>query len=383
MPIDPTYTRSIRGQRNPIHIIEIIAGADVNGATQHGLLLSRELAWRGHAVTVVCRPNAWIRRELASVPVEVVESDLHRWPVDELWRVAGVARQKRIEVLHTHSSRAHLFGVLLRWLSGVPCVATAHAETRHWHWMLNDRVLAVSEATCRFLRTNTFVSRSRLEVIPNFVCPLRFAPMPLETRARVRASFGLDPSTPLIGFVGSLYQGKGWHDLVRVFSGVRSAEPRTRLLVVGDGAADYRAALEREATRLGVAPQIIWAGPRLDIPQVLAALDVFVSPSLQETFGLAVLEAMAAGLPVVAVAVGGLPELVCNGETGFLVPLGDNEAMLRAIIMLIRDEPRRRRLGETGQRRAREHFSPEIQMPRIEAAFARTIRSRRWRSKAL
>jgi glycosyltransferase involved in cell wall biosynthesis len=336
-----------------MRIIEIIAGAGVNGATQHGLLLSRALARRGHAVTVVCRPDGWIRRELASVPVAVVESDLHRWPVDELWRIAGVARRKRIEVLHTHSSRAHIFGVLLRWLSGVPCVATAHAETRHWHWVLNDRVIAVSEATRRFLRTNTFLSRSRLEVIPNFVCPLRFAPVPPDTRATVRASFGIQPSTPLIGFVGSLYQGKGWHDLVRIFSGVRSAEPRTRLLVVGDGAAEYHAALESEATRLGVASHVIWAGPRLDIPEVLAALDVFVSPSLQETFGLAVLEAMAAGLPVVAVAVGGVPELVCHGETGLLVPLGDDEAMRHAILMLIRDEHQRRRLGEAGQRRAR------------------------------
>lgn len=366
-----------------MRIIEIISGTGVDGASQHGLLLSRELARRGHAVTVVCRPDAWIRRELASVPVEVVESDLHRWPVDELWRIAGVARRKRIEVLHTHMSGAHIFGVLLRWLSGVPCVATAHAESRRWHWVLNDRVIAVSEATRRFLRTNTFVSRSRIEVIPNFVCPFRFATVPPETRAALRASFGIQPSTPLIGFVGRLFQGKGWHDLVRVFSRVLMAEPRTRLLVVGDGAANYRSALESEATRLGVAPQVIWAGPRFDIPEVLAALDVFVSPSPQEAFGLSVLEAMAAGLPVVAVAVGGLPELVCNGETGLLVPLGDDDAMLRAIVTLIRDENRRRRLGETGQRHAREYFSPEIQVPRIEAAFARTIRSRRSLIKAI
>src|SRR5712691_7399774 len=245
MPIDHTCTRSIRGRGSTMRIIEIIAGAGVNGAIQHGLLLSRELARRGHAVTVVCRPDGWLRRELATVSVEVVESDLHRWPIDELWRLAGVARRKRIEVLHTHSSRAHIFGVLLRWLSGVPCVATAHAESRRWHWALNDRVIAVSEATHRFLLTNTFVSHSRIEVIPNFVCPSRFATVPPETRATLRASFGIQHSTPLIGFVGSLFEGKGWHDLVRVFSRVLSAEPRTRLLVVGDGAADYRSALER------------------------------------------------------------------------------------------------------------------------------------------
>src|SRR5215831_18665733 len=134
MPIDHTRTRSIRGRGSVMRIIEIISETGVNGASQHGLLLCRALARRGHAVTVVCRPGGWIRRELAAVPVEVVESDLHRWPIDELWRIAGIARRKRIEVLHTHCSGAHVFGVLLRWLSGVPCVATAHAEKRYWHW---------------------------------------------------------------------------------------------------------------------------------------------------------------------------------------------------------------------------------------------------------
>jgi len=105
-----------------MRILEIISGAFVNGSTQHGLLLTRELARRGHTVTVVCRPQSWIRGELTAEPVEVVESDLHRWPVDELWRIARIVRHKQIEVLHTHSSGAHTFGVLLRWLSGVPCV---------------------------------------------------------------------------------------------------------------------------------------------------------------------------------------------------------------------------------------------------------------------
>src|SRR5262245_33598143 len=106
MPIDHTCTRSIRG-RDGTRIIEIISGAGVNGATQHGLLLCRELARRGHAVTVLCRPDGWIRRELTSAPVAVLESDLRRWPVDELWRIAGVARRRRIEVLHTHGSSAN------------------------------------------------------------------------------------------------------------------------------------------------------------------------------------------------------------------------------------------------------------------------------------
>ena len=141
---------------------------------------------------------------------------------------------------------------------------------------------------------------------------------------------------------------------------------------------DYRSALESEAARLGVSSQIIWAGRRFDIPEVLSAIDLFVSASHDEAFPLSSLEAMAAGVAVVAAAVGGLPELVGYGETGVLVTPGDLDTMANATLTLLRDHNQRNRLGEAGRRRVRERFSPESQMPRVENAFARAIaRSKR------
>jgi L-malate glycosyltransferase len=361
-------------------LMEIVSGEGVNGAIVHCLLLTRELARRGHSVTVLCRPEAWIRHELRSDPVEIVESDLHRQPLDELRRVAAIVRAKPIELVHTHMTSAHIFGVLLRWMCDAPCVATAHAHNRQWHWRFNDRVIAVSEATRRFHASYNLVSRHRIEVIHNFVDNSRFAAVPPEASARMRASLKVDGSWPLIGFVGNVFVEKGWLDLVRVLSKVSVAVPNTRLLVVGDGPADYRATLESEAARLGVSSQIIWAGRRFDIPEVLSAIDLFVSASHDEACPLSSLEAMAAGVAVVAAAVGGLPEVVGDGETGVLVAPGDLDTMANVIVTLLRDENQRNRLGEAGRRRARERFSPESQLPRVEHAFARATARSQWRT---
>jgi L-malate glycosyltransferase len=359
-------------------LMEIVSGDGVNGAIVHCLLLTRELARRGHSVTVLCRPEAWIRHELRSDPIQVVESDLHREPLDELRRVAAIVSAQQIELVHTHMPSAHIFGALLGWMHSAPHVATAHAHNRHWHWMLHDRVIAVSEATRKFHTSYNLVSRHRIEVIHNFVDYSRFAAVPPEARTRMRASLKVDGSWPLIGFVGNVFAEKGWLDLVRVLSKVSVVLPNTRLLVVGDGPADYRSALEREAAQLGVSPQIIWAGPRFDIPEVLSAIALFVSASHDEAFPLSSLEAMAAGVAVVAAAVGGLPELVCDGETGVLVSPGDLDMMANVIVTLLRDEDQRNRFGAAGRRRVRERFSTESQIPRVENAFARAIaRSKR------
>jgi glycosyltransferase involved in cell wall biosynthesis len=359
-----------------MRVMEIISGGGVNGAIQHGLLLTRELARRGHSVAVLCEPGGWLRRELACEPVEVVECDFHRWPPDEVRRIAAIARAKRLQVYHTHQTCAHRFGVLLRWVSGIPCVATAHAFKRHWHWILNRRIIAVSQATRTFLITRNFVPPYRIEVIPNFVDHRRFADVGLGSRAHIRAAFGIDEAFPLIGSVGRVFPNKGWPDLLWVLAQVSAAEPAARLLVVGGATPAYRAKLDAQAAVLGVAQKIVWAGERLDIPQVLSAVDIFVSLSRRETFGLSILEAMAAGIPVVATAVGGVPEVVRDGETGLLIPSGDCDAMARAIVSLLRDERRRRHLGQSGQRDARERFAAELHVPRIEATLAR-VASRR------
>ncbi len=358
-----------------MRIMEIVSGDWVNGAISHCALLSRELVRRGHAVTLLCRRGAWIAKQLADTPVEVLFSDLRRFPPGELRRVAGEIRHRRIEVVHTHMSRAHFFGVLLRYFAGVPSVATAHSQRFQPHWMCNDLVIAVSEATRRYHRRYNLVPAKRIVTIHNFVPQLSTELASATSRQQVRASLGVPDDTLLLGIVGTILPGKGHVYLIRALPKIVAAAANVRLAVIGAAeSAECQRSLEQEAAGLGVASHIAWLGHRSDVADLMPALDVCVVASLQENLPLVVLEAMAAGVPVVATAVGGIPECVLPGETGVLVPACDSSALAEAVIELVRNPPLRQAMGAAGRRRALAHFSADSQVPLIEAALARAAR---------
>ena len=357
-------------------VMEIVSGTGLNGAIRHCWLLSSALVRRGHSVTLVCDPDSWIATQAAGCGIEVIPSDLHRWPIDELRRIAAAAARRRIDVIHTHMSRAHFFGVLLRWLSGVPCVATAHNRHFQLHWMFNDLVIAVSEATRRFHRRANLVSPRRLVTIHNFVDQDRITPADPQTRRRLRHTLGIDERSPLVGSIGDVIPDKGYPYLVQAVPRILAAVPEARFVFVGgeNRLPDYVARVKATAERLGVAAKILWTGHRSDVLDLLAAFDLFVAASVEESFGLAILEAMVAGLPVVATAVGGIPEVVRHGVTGLLVPPAQSDALADAVIRLLSDSALARRFGESGRRRALADFALEAQAGRIEAALASVAR---------
>jgi glycosyltransferase involved in cell wall biosynthesis len=347
------------------------------GVSTHCMMLIRELVARGHDVTLVHRPGAWIAKKMQSDPVEMIESDLHRWPTDELRRITTIAKDRGVDVIHTHMSRAHFFGVLLRWFSAIPCVATAHSRHFQLHWMFNDLVIAVSEATRRYHRRYNFVRGNRIVTIHNFIDYRQLPVVTPDARRRVRASLGVDESYRLIGAIGAICRKKGQLYLVRALPRVLTAEPNARLLIVG-GVRDHRYLRRVKATarQLNVGSKIIWAGHRDDVHEILAALDLCALASLEESLPMVVVEAMAAGLLVVATAVGGLPECVLANETGILVPPADDCALAEAIIPLLADPDRCRQLGQAGRRRVKQCFSTDSQVTLIEAAYDRVISRR-------
>jgi glycosyltransferase involved in cell wall biosynthesis len=270
-------------------------------------------------------------------------------------------------------SRAHFFGVLLRRFSGVPCVATAHNRLLQLHWMLNDQVIACSESTRRFHRRFNLVGRQRIVTIHNFIDFDRFAHAKDTARQEIRREFGLGDDALVVGEIGHICRRKGQIHLIRALPTVLAQLPQTRLLLVGcDQNAKmlpYISKVKQEARRLGVDGQVIFAGSRQDIPEILAALDLFALPSLEEGHPLAVLEAMACRTPVVASAVGGLPEMTCSGKTGVLVPPGNSQALAAALLRLLGDGDLRRRLSTGAQEVVRRQFSPMSQVPQIEAVL--------------
>ncbi len=366
-----------------MHVMEIVSGHNLNGAVLHCRLVIRELLARGHRVTLVCRPGARIAEDVAGERLEVVFSELRRWPPDELRRIASIARRTGVEVLHTHLSRAHFFGVLLRWFSGLPSVATAQSRLIQAHWLLNDLVIAASEATRKFHRRYNLVRADRIVTIHNFIDDARIAAVTAADRQRIRREVGADNGTILVGVLGSVDHRKSQHDLVHVLPQLLTESPNTRVLLAGVAGPEwYMERLHADAERLGVAHAVRWLGHRDDVPDVLAALDIFVLPSREEQLPLSILEAMYTGLPVVGTTVGGVPECVEPGRNGFLVRPGDRRALGEALGALIRDPALRRRMGEAGRETVRRRFSIQSQVAAIEAALQDVVRRRGPQSRA-
>jgi glycosyltransferase involved in cell wall biosynthesis len=210
------------------------------------------------------------------------------------------------------------------------------------------------------------MSAERVEVIFNAA---ELSPPRPGARAELRRELGLEPEGEVIGTLGRLEPQKGVEHLLRAMVRVLDARPAARLVIVGDG--PLRAELEALAARLGIARAVRFAGWRTDVPEVLSALDLFCLASLWESFGIVLAEAMLASLPIVATRVDGIPEVVCDGETGFLVAPGSDAELAERILALLADAPLRRALGEAGRARALERFSVRRMVAEYEGFFRR------------
>ncbi len=356
-----------------MHVLEIVSGGDVNGATVNCVMLSRGLLARGHTVTLLCKPGAWPAEVLAPQGVEVIESDLRRKPSDEIARIAELARAKNIDLLHSHMTRSHNFALALRRHSGIPWVATAHALNWHFHWMLADYVIAVSEAVRRYLITRCAVRPNRVKTVHNFVDADALTGGAQGDRDALRAALGANTEDLLLGIVGDITPNKGQRELVRAMPRILAQCPNARLAIIGQERfrPTYVAEAKAEMERLGVADRVRWMGFREDIPQIMAALDLLVLASAREGFGLVVIEAMACGVPVVATAVGGVPEIISSDRLGVLTKSRRPGPLAEAIVSLLQDPVRRQAIAEAGRRDVRERFDAERQIEATTAILQR------------
>jgi len=283
-----------------------------------------------------------------------------RYPLAIL-RLAGLLRQKQA-ILHAHCFDPTLVGLLAARLARVPFVFTRHHSDhnlrlgKRWHvgvdsWCARhaDRVIAVSEATREVMQTAEGVPSARIEVVYNGMEPL-VAPAAGRVAA-VRTELGLT-GEPVCLMVARLHEEKGHTFLFEAIPAIREAAGPTTFLLAGDG--PHRADLEAEVARRGLERCVRFLGRRSDVAELYTLADVVVLPSLAESFGFALLEAMSLGRPVVAAATGGMCEIVRDGENGCLVPQADAGALGQAVIGVLGDTALAGRLGEGGRQRARD-----------------------------
>lgn len=349
-------------------ILHLIYSLEVGGAEVDLVAKSRQLAQaHGCDVTIACllaRGELAVQAEAAGIRVL---GPLMRGRCDILIvpRLVWLMRRERYDVVHTHMFASNLLGRLAATLAGVPGIfATVQliADREAWWQILIDRLLQYKTATMiassQAVR-HSFIRRgihpAKIKVIYNCVDLSRFETVDqAAARQTMRRAFGWNKDCFVVGAVARLEQVKGLAILIQAAEAVVAALPQARFLVVGDG--PQRETLLAQVRRLGLEGRVILAGRRGDVPQVLPALDLFVLPSLSEALGIAAIEALASGLPVVASRVGGLPEVIVHGETGWLTPPGDAARLAEAILHVAAHPVEAGQRAEQGQARVRDQF---------------------------
>jgi glycosyltransferase involved in cell wall biosynthesis len=321
---------------------------------------------RGHTPFICCYDARGDieadRAEGLGIPVEVIL----REPGIDLGYIRKLRRwlrSVRADVVHTHNSTALFYGALAGVAAGTPVrIATEHdgvfPRSRRAavsnRWLVASALthtVAVSEAVKTLWVESDGIDAERVQVIPNGVP---------DTRLDRTAHDGFT-----IGTVGRLSTEKGADVLLRAFAELAKTRTDLRLILVGDGPA--RPEVEGEIAALGLRDRVELLGTRSDVPELLAGFDLFVLPSRREGLPLAILEAMAAGLPIVASKVGGIPEAISHGDQGLLVPPEDVGALAGAIDRLILEPDRRTALGRSARRRFEEHYELSKMVDRYEA----------------
>jgi glycosyltransferase involved in cell wall biosynthesis len=291
-------------------------------------------------------------------------------------------RRGRFDLVHTHASKAGILGRLAARLAGVPRIVhtphghvfTGYAGRRttdlfvrleRWAATVTDRIVTLTDQEARDHLARGIGRPGQFVSIPSGIDAGTFE-KPATGPAAVRVALGLPPSARLVGTVGRLTPIKGQRFLVDAFAGLAPRLPDLYLVLIGDG--ELAEPLRARARAAGVGDRVRFLGWRDDLPDLLHALDVFVLPSLNEGMGRALVEAMAAGRPIVASRAGGIPEVLADGQAGLLVEPANAGALAEALARVLGDPALAARLAEAARPRA-ERYSIGTMLGAIEALY--------------
>lgn len=297
------------------------------------------------------------------------------------WRLVRLLRREQIDVLHAHKFGSNVWGTLAGRLARVP-VVLAHEHTWSYEGQPARRFLdreLIARGANRLIAVSREDQRRMIEI--ERIDPARtlflangILPAPPPSGRDVRAELAIAPGAALIGLVGVLRPQKALHVLLQAMVPLVRERPDIQALIVGEG--PERPAGERLAIELGVQSAVRFLGHRPDVPDLLRALDIAVCCSDYEGSPLAVLEYMEAGLPVVATAVGGIPDLIESGVHGLLVPAGDWSGLAAALSELLRDPARAREMGARGRERRLAEFNFDTMVRRLEDLYCKLLAER-------
>ena len=364
-----------------IRLLWLIDSFNVGGAESLVLPFARRYDRKRYELFLCCLTSIGgnpIERELAAEGISVVNLEARSLrDVAAFRRLLSLIRDREIDLIHAHLTYASTWAALASRLTRVPSVATLHVapprrgaaavRDRLMRFALNrwgSKVIMVSEALRSDYRDRGGLSPSKVLVAHNGIEVDRFHGDRSIARGKIEREFDIPPGSDVIVTVSVLRPGKGIEVLLESVRAVRHQRPSALFLIIGEG--EKRREWEALAAKLGVSEHVRWAGHRSDVAEILPGCDLLAHPTLADAFPTVLLEAMAAGLPVVASSVGGVPEIIEPGVNGQLVPPGDAGALAAAIIALLTVANSMR---DSARRIANARFSTNAWLHRLDAVY--------------
>lgn len=357
------------------------------GQSNRILMESIGVAARGHFVALSAPPDSKLLEKAETAGLKVHRTVHYRGGLRPRL-VADVLAFRRLildggyDILHLHGGRDSLIAAL-----AMPLIPEArrprivrtkhnifpivdHWGNRHQYGRLFEMHIALSQAIVDQLLSKPYVNGDRIRRIPSAIDPSRFL-LGEEVRPRMREEFGIGPGEIVVAMVGRFRPEKGHDILMAAAARVVREEPRVRFLLLGAGSQQHQMA---ELVRHhGIGERVLMPGFRTDIPECLAAADIYAQPSRSEGLGTSVIEAGAAGLPIVASRIGGIPDIIASAEMGILVPSEDPEALAGALLTMVRNPAAAKAMGEAVRRHVLAEFSAEALTQRTEQAYMELV----------
>lgn len=375
------------------HIAQIIDSLGEGGAERLLLTFSEAALARGIKVTVISLsddakyyPSSMITRDLKAMGVAVISLDSRKlYNPRPLLELLKIFRRERFDIIQTHLSHGCILGGIAGWLAGIPVISTLHNPSprrighyriREFIWefvlkYLSKRVIAVGTIV-----RDAYASKLPSEKIDLVLNAVREGPViSSHEREIIRREIAGDTTSRLIFCVGRMVAGKGLSELLAAFSRVRADYPDLLLIFIGDG--DLKAQTIKDAEQKKIVNSIRFLGIRNDVQRLLACGDLYISASYSEGMSIALLEAMMAGLPIVATSVGEAPYLLADNR-GVLIPPRDTEALVSGLRLMLDDPASMREMGDAVQIFTKENCSPGVWLDRLVTVYSRVIGKTGW-----
>jgi glycosyltransferase involved in cell wall biosynthesis len=366
-----------------MNILYISNHLNIGGITSYLLTLGTGMKNRGHNVYIASSGGEllyrFIEKGIIYIPIPIrTKKEVSPKVLWSAFKLSCLLKEEHIDLLHSNSRTTQILGNLLNKTCGIPHVFTSHGffKNRFFRKLFPcwpDAVIAISEPVKEHLIEDFHIDQKNVFVIHNGIDTEKYQIQNQKSKIEIKKKLGLSDA-PVVGIVARLSDVKGHIYLIKAMKAVLKSMPQAQLLIVGDG--KIKDELVNTVAVLGIQKGVFFIPSVRDTKDVLSAMDLFIMPSLKEGLGLAIMEAMASGLPVIGSNIGGIRSLIKNNINGILVEPADVNALSENILLLLDDFDKAGSLGRAAQIFIKENFSQEKMVLQTEDLYLECLSAR-------